>query len=355
MTVIAEMLGFPPEDYERIKKWSDEMAEALTLNPKPEIAGPRVPRRQEIREYFNGIVARLKDNPGDNLDFRPAHRRSLRRARRALNPDELFSNCILLLAAGHETTTNLIGNGVLALLRNPDQIRDLREHTDELICGAVDELLRYDPPVQWMSRVTGETLTLGGQEIERGQILLASVAPSIVIPPSSPIPTGSTSGGRTTVTCPSAPAVTSASARHGTYGSGSRDRHAGHAVSEDATGDAETAMAKRADVPRTARTAAANPLTLRNDDLRTRLHVVGVEAGIGVENALVLRPVPVDLFRDVPEIVPGLDRVATPRRQRQVRASVRPVRLSAASVGASALPSPSSLAQAGFAFCATAC
>jgi cytochrome P450 len=64
---------------------------------------------------------------------------------------------------------------MLALLRHPDQLRDLREHKEELLPGAVEELLRYDPPVQWTSRVTGETLTLGGQEIERGQILLASL------------------------------------------------------------------------------------------------------------------------------------------------------------------------------------
>jgi cytochrome P450 len=175
VTVIAEMLGFPPEDYERIKKWSDEMAEALTLNPKSQVQARAYRARQEIREYFNGIAARLKEQPGDNLISALLTGEAYGERGERLNSDELFSNCILLLAAGHETTTNLIGNGVLALLQNPDQLRDLREHTEELIRGAVDELLRYDSPVQWMSRVTGETLTLGGQEIERGQILLASV------------------------------------------------------------------------------------------------------------------------------------------------------------------------------------
>jgi len=175
VTVIAEMLGFPPEDYERIKKWSDEMAEALTLNPKPEGQARAYQARMEIRDYFNGIVAQLKEKPGDNLISALLTGEAYGERGERLNPDELFSNCILLLAAGHETTTNLIGNGILALLRHPDQLKDLREHTEELIHGAVDELLRYDPPVQWMSRVTGETLTLGGKEIERGQILLASV------------------------------------------------------------------------------------------------------------------------------------------------------------------------------------
>lgn len=175
VTVIAEMLGFPPEDYERIKKWSDEMAEALTLNPPAEAQALAYRARQEIRQYFNTIAARLKDNPGDNLISALLTGEAYGERGERLNADELFSNCILLLAAGHETTTNLIGNGVLALLEHPDQLRDLREHKDQLIGSAVDELLRYDPPVQWTSRVTGETVTLAGREIERGQILLASV------------------------------------------------------------------------------------------------------------------------------------------------------------------------------------
>ncbi len=175
VTVIAEMLGFPPEDYERIKKWSDEMAEALTLNPSATAQATAYRARQEIRQYFNRIAAGLKDNPGDNLISALLTGEAYGERGERLNPDELFSNCILLLAAGHETTTNLIGNGVLALLQNPDQLRDLRENKDALIAGAVDELLRYDSPVQWTSRVTGETLKMGGKEIERGQILLASV------------------------------------------------------------------------------------------------------------------------------------------------------------------------------------
>lgn len=175
VAIIAEMLGFPPEDYERIKKWSDEMAEALTLNPSADAQARAYGARQEIRQYFNTIAARLKDNPGDNLISALLTGEAYGERGERLNPDELFSNCILLLAAGHETTTNLIGNGMLALLQNPDQLRDLRENRDALIPGAVDELLRYDSPVQWTSRVTGENLTMAGREIERGQILLASV------------------------------------------------------------------------------------------------------------------------------------------------------------------------------------
>ena len=174
VTVIAELLGFPPEDYEKIKTWSDEMAEALALNPTAAAQARAYRARQEIRQYFNGVVTNLRESPGDNLISALLTGEAYGERGERLSPDELFSNSILLLAAGHETTTNLIGNGVLALLRHSAQLRDLRDHPG-LIGSAVEELLRYDPPVQWTSRVTGETLTMGGVEIERGQILLASV------------------------------------------------------------------------------------------------------------------------------------------------------------------------------------
>jgi cytochrome P450 len=175
VTVIAELLGFPPEDYERIKKWSDEMADALALNPTEAAQARAYRARQEIRQYFEGVVARLRESPGENLISALLTGEAYGERGDRLGSDELFSNSILLLAAGHETTTGLIGNGVLALLRHPEELRDLRNHRDELIGPAVEELLRYDPPVQWTSRVAGETLTLAGRRIEPGDVLLASV------------------------------------------------------------------------------------------------------------------------------------------------------------------------------------
>ena len=169
VTVIAELLGFPPSDYAKIKKWSDEMAEALGLNPTLEQQAAAQRAREEMRQYFDVIVAHLRTTPGDNLLSA-----LLAPEVEVMNPDELFANSVLLLAAGHETTTNLIGNGMLALLRHPDQLEDLRKHP-EIIGSAVEELLRYDPPVQWTSRVAGETIELRGQQLNRGDICLASV------------------------------------------------------------------------------------------------------------------------------------------------------------------------------------
>jgi cytochrome P450 len=175
VTVIAELLGFPPEDYEKIKKWSDEMADALALNPTPQAQARAYRAREEIRAYFNTVVASLREKPGENLISALLSGEAYGERGERLNPDELFSNSILLLAAGHETTTGLIANGVLALLRHPEQLRALRKHPHDLIESAVEEILRFDPPVQWTSRVAGEDLIMAGQAISRGQIVLASV------------------------------------------------------------------------------------------------------------------------------------------------------------------------------------
>ena len=169
VTVIAELLGFPPADYAKIKKWSDEMADALGLNPTLEQQAKAQRAREEMRTYFEGIVEQVRRAPGDNLLSA-----LLAPEVEVMNADELFANSVLLLAAGHETTTNLIGNGMLALLRHPEQLDDLRRNPD-LIESAVEELLRYDPPVQWTSRVAGEPIEMRGRRFERGDIVLASV------------------------------------------------------------------------------------------------------------------------------------------------------------------------------------
>lgn len=176
VTVIAEMLGFPPEDYEKIKQWSDALAGALGLNPTVEQQARSGMAREEIRAYFDRIRDELRQRPRDNLISRllAVSDEASREEGQGLSPDELFANAVLLLAAGHETTTNLIGNGMLALLRNPDQLRAL-QNEPELMGSAVEELLRYDSPVQWTSRTAGEDMTLGGQHVRKDEIVLASV------------------------------------------------------------------------------------------------------------------------------------------------------------------------------------
>jgi hypothetical protein len=171
--VIAELLGFPPEDYEKIKKWSDDFAATLALNPSgpdQERAGRSI---EEIRDYFRQVVTDIHRGRRGR-DCLLAELLDAEARGEGLGPEDLFANCVLLLAAGHETTTNLIGNGVLALMRHRDQWDALRADP-ALASGAVEELLRYDCPVQWTSRVASEDLTLGGKLIERGQFILAGL------------------------------------------------------------------------------------------------------------------------------------------------------------------------------------
>jgi pimeloyl-[acyl-carrier protein] synthase len=171
VVVIAELLGFPPEDYPLYKKWSDDFTAALGFYPSAaELTAAAVSRR-ELLEYFNKLVADLEKRPSDNLLSALI---SMEHEPGALSREELFINSALLLAAGHETTTNLIGTGLWQLMQNPDQLKLLRDNPD-LIESAVEELLRFDSPVQWVSRVVGERLELGGVTLEAGAVLLGAL------------------------------------------------------------------------------------------------------------------------------------------------------------------------------------
>ena len=164
--VIAEMLGVPPEDRDRFKKWSDDFAVFLgTLTPAQEQSVQALKSVFEAQRYFHGVVTQLRQNPKENLLS------ALARAEEQgdmLTEEELLANSILLLAAGHETTTNLIGNGLLALLQHPDQLELLRDDPS-LVESAVEELLRYNSPVQLTSRLVKEDLEIGGKQVWHNQ------------------------------------------------------------------------------------------------------------------------------------------------------------------------------------------
>jgi cytochrome P450 len=171
VTVIAQMLGVPCEDRARFKGWSDDVA-MLAGNEFLELGADVFERAyrsyMELADYFRGRVENIRAHPGANLLSAMAAAEELGDK---LNATELYANAILLLNAGHETTTNLIGNGTLALLQSPDQLQKLRED-ESLIENAVEELLRYDSPVQLTSRIAREDLELGGRSIKQGQLLL---------------------------------------------------------------------------------------------------------------------------------------------------------------------------------------
>ncbi len=176
VTVIAEMLGVPTEDRDRFKKWSDEISVVLggDVTVLPEAVLRRVlEARNELADYFRVVVAQRREKPG--LDLLTALVQAEEDGGR-LTEDELYSTAILLLIAGNETTTNLIGNGLLALLRHPDQMRRVWDDAS-LVPSAVEEILRYDSPVQLTSRLAKVDLEMHGTKISRGQwvyLLLAA-------------------------------------------------------------------------------------------------------------------------------------------------------------------------------------
>ena len=178
-TVIAELIGVPGSDQRQFKQWSDDIASALsgidTGGTKEEIFALYDLAQKSLvalADYFRTKVDELRRNPRETLlcALAQAEEKGDR-----LTEDELFANCILLMIAGHETTTNLIGNGVLALLQNPSQ-REMLTSNPELIVPAVEELLRYDSPVQKMGRIALADINIAGKEIKQGQMVCFSFA-----------------------------------------------------------------------------------------------------------------------------------------------------------------------------------
>ncbi len=169
--VICEMLGVPVKDHERFKAWGLDIArglDAIMLPPDSEVGQRSVSGRRALADYFRGLIAERRAAPRDDMLSALI---AAEEAGDKLNEEELLATCILLLVAGHETTVNLISNGTLALLRHPDQLRKLRERPG-LIVTAVEELLRFDGPVQRTARIPSEDVTIGGQTIGKGEMVM---------------------------------------------------------------------------------------------------------------------------------------------------------------------------------------
>ncbi|MFB7256685.1 cytochrome P450 family protein [Streptomyces nojiriensis] len=169
MTVICELLGVPGLDRERFRSWSGE----IVAPPDGVGADPRAVA--EMTAYLFELVAAKAADPGEDLLSALIRTRDEDGGR--LSPDELIGMAFLLLVAGHETTVNLIGNGVRALLAHPGQLAALRADPDGLIDGAVEEMLRYDGPVQHATyRFAATDLELGGVTITAGSSVLVALA-----------------------------------------------------------------------------------------------------------------------------------------------------------------------------------
>jgi cytochrome P450 len=170
-SVIAEMLGTPPADHERIRQLTGTVVRSLEPVADPDLAAAIMAADDELIQIAVEMIAWKRANPADDLLTALIHAED---DGDVLNDDELVAQTLLLYIAGHETTVNLIAGGTLALLRHPGQLALLRSDP-ALVGNAVEELLRYDSPVQATRRITVEPLTVGGVTIPAGAFVMASL------------------------------------------------------------------------------------------------------------------------------------------------------------------------------------
>ncbi|MEV6874820.1 cytochrome P450 [Amycolatopsis sp. NPDC051128] len=181
--VIAELLGVPLDDRERFATWSHAMARALDppFLQRPETVEPAVRARQSFVGYFRELARRRRREPGDDLLSALV---AVSDAGDVLSEGELLVTLTLLLIAGHETTTNLIGNGVLASLRHPDGLRPAAEASDRM----VEEVLRYDSPVQLTGRTALRDTALGALAVPAGSQVIVLIGAANRDPAAGPDP-----------------------------------------------------------------------------------------------------------------------------------------------------------------------
>ena len=169
VTVICEMLSVAPEDRDQFKQRSDDLA-AFLGNPRTALEHVDVAQRSalEMIDYLRGMIQERRHNPREDLISALV---AAEEQGDAFSEEELYSMFVLLQVGGHETTTNLIGNGLLALLQNPEQMHLLGENPS-LIAPAVEEFLRYDGPIQMTARIAMEDLEIDGQWVSKGEYIV---------------------------------------------------------------------------------------------------------------------------------------------------------------------------------------
>jgi hypothetical protein len=168
--VTAEMLGIPPSDRDQLKAWSEDFAEVLgNFQHNPDRISGLLRSLDDMTEYFRAAVRADHDHPTEGLIHALA---SVEAEGDRLSEDEVIANTIVTMVGGQETTTNLIGNGVLTLLRHPDQLDRLRRDPS-LTQPAVEELLRYESPSQHTARLAPQDIQLGGKLIGKRQAAIA--------------------------------------------------------------------------------------------------------------------------------------------------------------------------------------
>jgi pimeloyl-[acyl-carrier protein] synthase len=171
--VTAHLLGMPTSDHRQLKVWSADFAEMLgNFQHNPDRAERVLRSLQEMSAYFRSAIRELERNPREGLihSLMTAEADGSR-----LSEEEVIANTIVTMVGGQETTTNLIGNGLLTLLRNPAELAQLRDNPS-IIESAVEELLRYESPSQHTARLAPDDVTLGGKLIRKRDAVMAVMA-----------------------------------------------------------------------------------------------------------------------------------------------------------------------------------
>ncbi|MEU8511810.1 cytochrome P450 [Kitasatospora sp. NPDC048722] len=165
VAVIAEMLGVPEADRHLLRPWSADITGMFELNPTEEAARRAVTASIEFSDYLRALIRERRAAPGTDLISALVQAQE---GTDALSEQEMISTCVLLLNAGHEATVNTTGNGWWALLRNPGELARLRGDVDGLLPTAVEELMRWDTPLQMFERWVLEDVEVRGVTIPRG-------------------------------------------------------------------------------------------------------------------------------------------------------------------------------------------
>ncbi|ARZ65934.1 cytochrome P450 [Streptomyces sp. HU2014] len=164
VAVIAEMLGIPEADRRLLRPWSAAICGMYELNPDEETARHAVRASLDFSAYLRELIADRRARPGDDLITALVHAHD---EGDRLTEQEMVSTCVLLLNAGHEATVNTTGNGWWALFRHPDQLAALRADPG-LLPGAIEELMRYDTPLQLFERWVLDDIEIAGTVVPRG-------------------------------------------------------------------------------------------------------------------------------------------------------------------------------------------
>ena len=166
LTIVCELIGVPAADHGVVQKWSQDLARGFDPDVlmTPEAHAARSTASREFMRYFRDLIDFRRAQPRDDLLSALA---AVEDRGDVLTETELLTTCVTTLVAGHETTVNLVGSGLLSLMREPAEFERLRAHPD-YVESAVHELLRYEPPVQMTTRSAKEPITLAGHDFEPG-------------------------------------------------------------------------------------------------------------------------------------------------------------------------------------------